>query len=248
MMKNTVNPIVQGHKPIEGSTPSGSKALVCPKCSSFYISEKNCEGCGLIFDRPRTHFFKDRDNFFNLRNDYLDNLPFGIKSFPILEARKSNWAHEYKRKLLKRLKIICGALSEDGQRLLFQINQDGPFLKLEFTEILKELVLYRVDIESVQKVVANWQYQDVVGLWIKNQIKETFISHVINVRQSNDLRYDSFDFYKVSIRENIKRLFYSNNSVTSISERKIIMFTILLIPFISAVYFLFYFMIKNRLN
>ncbi len=235
MLKNTSSSIVRGHRPVEGKTLNGSRALLCPKCSSLFINEKKCDSCGLIFGKPRTLFFNDKDNIFNLRNDFYSQSSF-------FGNKKLMANNEYKRRLLKRLKIICGALSEDGQRLLFQKCQDGTFLKFELGEVLKELLLHEVDYDRIQRTISDWEYQDVVRMWIKNNTDSIFQVQV-TLKQ---VVPGQGKFFLRSIFKNI--FFMPDNSHIATSTRKIITLAAATIPFILAAYFLLYFIVMNKNN
>lgn len=226
-------PITKGFTPVKGKLENGPSALLCPKCSSYYITEQKCESCGLVFQKPRTQFFYDKDHFYNLRSDYLEQLPIWSKYFPAFENKKSHLAKEYKRRLLKRFKLICGAISEDGHRLIFQKGQDGTFLKMEFKELITEAINYDISLEMLSKVMGEWPYQDIVSTWIKKQIDSQFDSYLLQ----NSSAKDSF----------FKRSFFSfdnvviNNSHTKIIDYVFKTFLILL----TAYFFLIYLTKKN---
>ncbi len=79
---------------------------ICPSCSSVFITEKECESCGLQFwvdliGEP----FGER-SFFVMKDDFILNSPFYLKYLPRKIFLKRSATHKYKRALLKRFELL----------------------------------------------------------------------------------------------------------------------------------------------
>lgn len=83
----------------------------CPKCSSVFIGENECDSCGYqlktnLLDRPWGKY-----GFYTIKDKYYSNLPVFVRFFPIFENRRSKEAIKYKHRCRKRLQILCEAFS-----------------------------------------------------------------------------------------------------------------------------------------
>lgn len=78
----------------------------CPRCSSYFITEKKCEDCGFVpFEERLGAPFGER-SFYTLKENYWLSAPAWMRRFPKLENKQSRPAKEYKRVLLLRYKHL----------------------------------------------------------------------------------------------------------------------------------------------
>lgn len=125
------------------STPllrRGEDKKTCPKCSSVFVTDTECEGCGyqLSFDALGEPF--GEKSFFNLRDEYLHqhNLHYLLVGLGLVKKNKEQ--KKYERKALKRLEVLC-------QYFFTQQEKDREKRRLflfEAQEVLKELVKFKI--------------------------------------------------------------------------------------------------------
>ena len=112
-------------KNIKSTDPSRPFAKIkakkqCPKCSSVFVTKKECESCGYQFwvDLLGSPF--GARSFFNIRDEFQHRYTW-LYRFSFLESvRKGSEVKKYHRSLIKRFEILCGyffnEFDEDKER------------------------------------------------------------------------------------------------------------------------------------
>ena len=129
-------PISDYSAPLLGET----KKKTCPKCSSVFVTEKECEACGyqLAFDALGEPF--GERSFFNLKDELLHQYKFRYMAIRLNFLKKNPVIKKYERKCLKRLEVLCDYFfnQQDKDR------EKRRLFLFEAQEILKELVQLKI--------------------------------------------------------------------------------------------------------
>lgn len=129
-----ITPLLDGHeyRPVK----------TCPKCTSLFITDNECEGCGFQFSySPLGEAFGEK-SFYSLKETYWDDRSRLIQLWPSFERRKSSDAQKYLRDLNHRYELLLDFLLGDS-------GVDRKFYWIEFKDLCRELISYEVSIDEL---------------------------------------------------------------------------------------------------
>ncbi|MBK24345.1 MAG: hypothetical protein CME70_10145 [Halobacteriovorax sp.] len=132
--KQISTPLLDGHdyRPIK----------TCPKCTSVFITDDECEGCGFkLAYNPVGEAFGEK-SFYSIKEHYWGGQSRLVQHWPELEKKSSVKAKKYLRDLDHRYEVLLTFL-------LGESEEDRGFYWLEFQDLCLELVDYGINPESL---------------------------------------------------------------------------------------------------
>lgn len=110
----------------------------CPKCDSVFLSDSQCEACGLSLSyHPVGEPFSAK-SLYGMKERHYQKLPYFVRLFPVLENRDDQKAKSYRRHLNKRLVDLLSALGAESAG----VDSNRRFFYVELLELMDELLRY----------------------------------------------------------------------------------------------------------
>lgn len=126
------------------------KTKTCPSCSSVFITEKECEACGLQFQVDTLgEPYSDR-SFYGLREKFLKEWPIAVRTGWLSLNPNSPEVQRYRRFLEHRLDALMNYFfkAQDGDRekkKLFFIELEDLLAELRQVESNLQMLLEKYD-------------------------------------------------------------------------------------------------------
>lgn len=117
----------------------------CPKCSSVFLTDRECEGCGYQFDyNPLGEPLGDK-SFYSIRESYWSQLSSLERANRSLESKKGEKAKRYISKIILRYNNLLDFFYDSS-------NQNDANYRLYFYE-LKDIILELISYDVPEKEI-----------------------------------------------------------------------------------------------
>jgi hypothetical protein len=127
---------------------------LCPSCKSVFITDVECESCGIQFnvdmlgDPQNNEPHITEKSYFGIKDEYRNNLSLLSKNYIYFENLNSLKCKSYLRKITLRLNYLLGEVPKRIRNKSIQ-TESLKFYEFEGIFILKELLYYRTDIDTI---------------------------------------------------------------------------------------------------
>ncbi len=110
-----------------------SKTLMCPKCHSIFVTEKECEACGYQIGIDKLGEPFGLKSFFGIRDEYQFSYPWLFRLVPFGFGLQSKGLTKYRGALRRRFETLMTYFSlEKGS------NEERKLFLFEAREIIQE--------------------------------------------------------------------------------------------------------------